>query len=144
MELEEVTGSSPRDPDPIPPLGEVLDFMRLIWALHHALQATSKNMEASLGFTGPQRLVLRIVGRFPGISAGSLASILHLHPSTLTGILDRLSRRGLLSRRPDPRDRRRALLGLTAKGRRFEVSTEGTVEAGVRRVLSQVPPGKMA
>ena len=43
-----------------------------------------------------------------------LAVIMHLHPSTLSGILKRLERRDLLSRRPDPRDRRRALLALTA------------------------------
>src|SRR5438132_8459125 len=35
------------------------------------------------------RLVMRIVGRFPGIAAGRVAQILHVHPSTLTGILKR-------------------------------------------------------
>ena len=53
-----------------PHLGEVLEFMRLLWALHHGMQSTSKRMEATLGLTGPQRLVLRLVGRFPGIAAG--------------------------------------------------------------------------
>ena len=68
--------------------------MRLLWAVDHGLQRRSKRMAATLGVTGPQRLVIRIVGRFPGISAGRLASILHLHPSTLTGILRRLERGG--------------------------------------------------
>jgi DNA-binding MarR family transcriptional regulator len=118
----------------LPPLGEVLEFLRLIWAVHHGLEKTSKKMDVRLGVTGPQRLVLRIVGRFPGIPAGRLAQILHVHPSTLTGVLKRLEGRGFIERRPDPRDARRASLGLTARGRRLDVAT-GTVEGAVDRAL---------
>ena len=119
------------------PLGAVLDFMRMLWALDHALQSASKRMEVSFGLTGPQRLVVRIVGRFPGIAAGRVAGILHVHPSTLTGILKRLEARGMLQRRPDPRDARRALFVLTAKGRKLDTIRTGTVEQAVRRVLAK-------
>lgn len=121
---------------PLPPLGAVLDFMRLVWAVDHALQRRSKQMERTLGVTGPQRLVLRIVGRFPGISAGDLARLLHVHPSTLTGILVRLEKHGSIRRRSDPRDRRRTLVGLTDRGRRLDVASEGTIEAAVAHALS--------
>jgi DNA-binding MarR family transcriptional regulator len=118
-------------------LGDVLDFMRVIWALDHGLQRMSKRLEGDLGVTGPQRLVLRIVGRMPGISAGDLSRVLHVHPSTLTGVIRRLEGRGLLLRKPDPADGRRALLRLSPRGRRLGVSQEGTVEAVVRRVLGK-------
>src|SRR4051812_23074463 len=121
------------------PLGAVLDFMRLLWAVDHALQSASKRMESSFGVTGPQRLVLRIVGRFPGIAAGRVAEILHVHPSTLTGILKRLEARGMLQRRADPRDARRALFGLTTKGRKLDTVRTGAVELAVRRVLAREP-----
>jgi DNA-binding MarR family transcriptional regulator len=120
-------------------LGPVLDFLRLLWAVDHALQSGSKRMEISLGVTGPQRLVLRIVGRFPGISAGEVAQILHVHPSTLTGVLRRLQARALLQRRADPNDARRALFTLSAKGRKLDSLQAGTVEAAVRRALSRLP-----
>jgi len=118
----------------VPPLGEVLEFLRLIWAVHHGLEKTSKKMDVRLGVTGPQRLVVRIVGRFPGIPAGRLAQILHVHPSTLTGVLKRLERRGFIERRSDPRDGRRVSLGLTARGRTLDVAA-GTVEGAVNRAL---------
>src|SRR3954467_2899161 len=102
------------------PLGAVLDFMRLLWALDHALQSASKRMESTHGITGPQRLVVRIVGRFPGIAAGRVAEILHVHPSTLTGILKRLEQRAILQRQSDPRDARRALFSLTPKGKKLD------------------------
>jgi DNA-binding MarR family transcriptional regulator len=118
--------------------------MRLLWAVDHALQRTSKRMETSLGVTGPQRLVIRFVGRFPRIPAGQLARLLHLHPSTLTGILKRLGRQGLVRQEPDPEDGRRALLILTSKGQRLNVESEGTVESGVRRALAGIAPAKLA
>jgi DNA-binding MarR family transcriptional regulator len=127
----------------LPALGPALDFLRVIWAVDHSLQTTSRRMERTIGVTGPQRFVLRIVGRFPGITAGHLARLLHLHPGTLTGIVDRLEREGLLRRRVDPRDRRRTLLGLTAKGRGLDVATEGVVEAAIQRVLDETPAAKV-
>ncbi len=121
-------------------LGPVLEFMRTLWALDHALQSASKRMESRLRITAPQRLVVRIVGRYPGVSAGELSEILHLHPSTLTGILKRLAERGLVERRADAADARRALLHLTAKGRGVDALRTGTVEASVRRALGRVRP----
>ena len=119
-------------------LGRVLEFMRSLWALDHALQKTSKRMAATMSITGPQRLVLRIVARFPGISAGQLASILHIDPSTLTGVLGRLEHAGMIRRRPDRQDGRRVLFRLTAKGKRLDGTTRGTVESAVRTALDHV------
>jgi len=133
---------TPADTDN-PRLGQVLEFLRVIWQVDHALQRTSKQMEATLGVTGPQRLVLRIVGRFPGISAGRLAHVLHLHPSTLTGVLKRLEHQALLRRRADPNDARRSLLTLTDRGKLFDVEASGTVEAHVAKVLARSSPHKV-
>jgi DNA-binding MarR family transcriptional regulator len=120
-------------------LGPVLEFMKQLWAVDHGLQTISKRLESQHGITGPQRLVVRIVGRTPGISAGSLAQILRMHPSTLTGILRRLETRSVLTRKSDPNDARRALFALTAKGRKVDMLKTGTVEAAVRRVLAKLP-----
>lgn len=120
-------------------LGPVLEFMRALWAIDHQLQSASKRMETALGVTGPQRLVLRIVGQHPGITGGEVADILHLHPSTLTGILKRLGARRLVDRKADPADARRALLFLTARGRGVDVRS-GSVEGAVRRALAKLPP----
>lgn len=125
------------------PLGDVLEFMRLLWAVDHALHSMSRLMGRRLGITGPQRLVIRIVGRYPGISAGRLAAILHVDPSTLTGILDRLVRRGLLERRADPSDGRRALFELRKAGVAVNKMRTDTVEAAVKDVLAEVAPADL-
>ncbi len=130
---------SPATPDPAAPLGGVLDFLKLLWALDHGLQTASREMERRLGVTGPQRMVIRIVGRFPGISAGELAHVLHVHPSTLTGVLRRLETRRMLKRTRDPEDGRRAHFALTPAGVALDAVKSGTVEATVRVALQSVP-----
>ena len=126
------------------PLPAVLDFMQLLWAVVHGLERISKRMGGDLGVTGPQRLVLRVVGLFPGVSAGDLAAILHVHPSTLTGVLQRLVSQRLLVRDPDPRDRRRARLRLSPRGGHVNTVRRGTVENAVSRALAGAPENDRA
>jgi DNA-binding MarR family transcriptional regulator len=117
------------------PLPDALQFMQLLWAVVHGLERTSKQMRGRIGVTGPQRLVLRVVGLFPGLSAGDLAVILHVHPSTVTGVIQRLVTHGLLVRADDPRDRRRAVLHLTRRGGRADATRRATVESAITEAL---------
>ena len=133
-----VTSVLVEDSDDIPHLPDVLQFMQLLWAVVHGVERTSKRMIHDVGVTGPQRLVLRVVGLYPGLSAGDLASILHVHPSTLTGVLQRLITQGLLARSDDPGDRRRAVLRLTARGARANAVKHGTVESEIAEALDGV------
>ena len=119
-------------------LDATLDFMRLLWAIEHGLQKRSKRMKAVAGITGPQRLVLRIVSRFPGISAGDLARLIKLHPSTVTGILHRLVEARLLRRERHPDDSRRVRLWTTARAAAHAKPSSGLVEPTVRDVLRRM------
>jgi DNA-binding MarR family transcriptional regulator len=125
------------------PLDPVLDFLRVLWSIEHRLQAASKRMDAKFGITGPQRLVLRIVSRFPGISAGELAAIVHLHPSTITGVVQRLVDKGLLARDRDPEDTRRVRLRPRAASARYTRQAAGTVEGAVASVLRRVSAARL-
>ena len=130
--------AAPPDPATRLPLGEVLEFLRLLWEVDHALQRASKSMDDAFGVTGPQRLVVRVVGRFPGIPAGQLAAALRIHPSTVSDVVQRLERRGLIQRTRDPRDGRRILLGLTERGRRVDSESVGTIEGAVKQTLAEL------
>lgn len=89
-------------------------------------------MAGELGITGPQRLVLRVVGQVPEISAGELAHVLRLHPSTITGILQRL---GLIARKRDPGDSRRVRLRIKPAALAFTRVSPGTTEKAVALAL---------
>jgi len=121
------------------PLGPALDFLQRLWQLNHALEKLSSRMDKRLGVTAQQRLILRCVGKYPGMTAGHLAMLLHVDPGTVSASLNRLEKKGLLERRRDPRDKRRASLGLTAEGRDLDRPADGTAEDAVERVLASVP-----
>lgn len=124
-------------------LGTALDFMRLLWAMDHGLQRRSKRMEHELGVTGMQRVIIRLIGRFPGVTAGRLAELVHVHPSTLTGVLKRLVDRRYVARERDPDDARIAHFSLLPDGVRVDGLQAGTIEAAVRRALGRLDADKL-
>jgi DNA-binding MarR family transcriptional regulator len=111
--------------------------------MDHSLQRRSKRMEAELGVTGMQRIVIRLIGRFPNVTAGRLAEILYVHPSTLTGVLKRVVDRGFVQRARDRADARVAHFSLTGAGSQIDGSQAGSVEAAVRRALGRLEPAQV-
>lgn len=120
------------------PAGETLQFMQRVWELVHALDVASKRMAQTIGVTGPQRLVIRLIGQRPAQTASEISQMLGKHPSTLTGVLARLEARGLIERAIDKEDRRRARFTLTLAGKAIDRERKGTVEAATRRALSRM------
>jgi DNA-binding MarR family transcriptional regulator len=58
------------------------------------------------GMTRAQWAILIWLERQPGISQKELSEILEVEPITVARLIDRLEARGMVERRPDPRDRR--------------------------------------
>jgi MarR family transcriptional regulator, organic hydroperoxide resistance regulator len=127
----------------LPRGSSVLEFLRLLWAIDHALQQHSRRMTRELGVTGVQRLAIRVLGRYPELTLGQLAGLLHLHPSTVTGIVQRLQRGGFVLRRIDRSDRRRSRLLLTARGRAIDGRRGGSVEAELEAALQKIEPSAL-
>ena len=72
---------------------------------------------AQFGLTIPQFLVLRCIGHHDTLSMTDLADETLQCSATMTGIVDRLERMGLVTRVRDVKDRRRMLVELTPPGR---------------------------
>jgi DNA-binding MarR family transcriptional regulator len=124
-------------------LSSTLAFMQLLWAVDHSLRSISKQMQAAIGLTGPQRLVLRILGRLSPVMPSELADLLHLDRSTVSGVLDRLSEQQLLVRRRHPEDGRSVLVALSTRGKLLDRETAGTIEVCVQRALASLPRSKI-
>jgi len=70
------------------------------------------------GLTAQQGQLLCVLMARP-LGMGELGATLGLAKSSLTGLVDRTERNGLVSREVDPRDSRAVLVALTARGSRL-------------------------
>ena len=93
---------------------EVLRSLRRIF---HAVDRHSRRLARVHGLTEPQAICLNAVNRAGELNPGQLARIVSLSPPTVTGILDRLERRGLVKRERAARDKRQVVVCLTDTGR---------------------------
>ena len=84
---------------------------------------------------------IRLLGvlrdRRPGMN--ELAKLLSLDKSSITGLVDRAERRGLVVRVPSTADRRAVLVDLTDHGRSLGAQVAARFEADVSRLLDGLP-----
>jgi DNA-binding MarR family transcriptional regulator len=121
-------------------IGEVVQILR---RLFRAIHEYSKETLRKSGLSGPQIWALTLLEADPGLSARELAARMFVHPSTLTGILKRLERKGAIARSVDSADRRGVRLQVTAAGRRTLARTPPPVQVGLTRALAALPPRRL-
>jgi DNA-binding MarR family transcriptional regulator len=88
----------------------VHDFQRdLMFLLHDVarlLRVDADKRASAHGMTRAQWGILIWLERQPGLSQKELAELLEVEPITVARLIDRLESRGMVERRPDPKDRR--------------------------------------
>jgi DNA-binding MarR family transcriptional regulator len=81
-----------------------------------AVDLHSRQLVDQTGLTGPQLVLLRAAAKLHKPTAGELAREIHLSQATVTGILDRLEKRGLIERVRSGHDRRSIIVLITPQG----------------------------
>jgi DNA-binding MarR family transcriptional regulator len=81
-----------------------------------AIDLHSRQLVECFSVTGPQLIALQEMARLGQVPVGVLARNVHVSHPTMTGILDRLEKRGLVQRTRDTQDRRRMTVMPTAEG----------------------------
>jgi homoprotocatechuate degradation regulator HpaR len=81
------------------------------------------------GLTDQQWRVLRVLGERGATDAGTIAAEAYLLGPSLTGVLARMERDGLVKRSRDAADARRTRVLATAKGRRLVQKLAESIEA---------------
>jgi DNA-binding MarR family transcriptional regulator len=85
-------------------------------------------------------VVLSRLAAAPAETQLSLAQAIGYDKSRLIGLLDELEGAGLLTREPDPKDRRAKVISLTAAGRTRQERARRDIRAMERRLLAGVDP----
>ena len=95
------------------------DVLVALRQIVRAIDLHSKKLVQRHGVTGPQMLVLKKLAEAAPLAVGELARRANLSQATVTDILDRMQRRGLVSRMRSEADKRRVIVTLTAEGTRL-------------------------
>ena len=92
---------------------EVLIALRKII---QSIDLNSRSLVKRVGLTGPQLLLLQEISKCGELSGGKLAKAVSLSQATVTGIVERLEKRGLVTRRRSQIDKRKVLVQVTPGG----------------------------
>ncbi|WP_244743045.1 MarR family winged helix-turn-helix transcriptional regulator [Mesorhizobium sp. L-8-10] len=113
----------------------------LFWCLHKTSMGivTEELEKAGADITPVQYAALVATQAHPGIDQASLANVIGYDRATIGGVVDRLERKGLLSRRVHPQDRRARALYLETAGHDLIERVEDTVSAAQARILAPLP-----
>jgi DNA-binding MarR family transcriptional regulator len=92
----------------------VIDNLRRVF---QAITEYSKAAEHITGLTGPQLWALKILANTAPLRVSDIARQMYLRPPTVVGIIDRLEKKGLVTRTRSKEDRRAVDLDLSDMGK---------------------------
>lgn len=115
-----------------------LIILQALRRIMRAVDLHSKKLSMKYSITTPQLICLLTIVENKSISVASLAKKIHLSPSTVVGILDRLTDKKLVSRKRDKEDRRIVRVKPTTKGREYAKSAPSPLQDKLMQVLSEL------
>src|SRR5208282_6153375 len=135
-----IQSRSKRPPD-CPEEGVFLDLLRTTDILSRGLATVLKTEDLSAN----QYNVLRILrGSAHGLPCGEIASRMITRDPDITRLLDRLEKRGLISRCRETKDRRMVMARITTEGLKLLGRLDGPVQVGHRKQLGHMGPERLA
>lgn len=118
---------------------EVLGYL-----LKHATLKLTALADAALeplGIDSKDFGVIRVLAHREPASQLQVARTLGIDRTTMVAVLDALERKGVVSRRPDPADRRRNVVELTERGLRIHEAADAAYREAEGAFLGGIGPG---
>lgn len=123
------------------PSGFTTVFDRIV-SIAGALRKMERTTVQAAGLTPPQYNVLRQLGQRDGLPPKDLAAANGCTRATMTGIVDTMERKGLVSRQPNPADRRSILVRLSTAGHEL-LRTTPELERGFGGCCGDLTPSEL-
>ncbi len=98
---------------------EIDSIVETIIYLYTESRRLTKGLASQFGLTGPQLTVIKLLETFENLSLSSLSERIRAQNSTVTGIIDRMEREGLVRRERSTTDRRVVHISLSEKGQKL-------------------------
>lgn len=116
-----------------------LRILRALRRIIHSVDLYSKELAATNRITAPQLIcLLHVVNNGP-VSATAIGREVHLSPSTVVGILDRLEEKGLVERQRSREDRRIVRVTATRAGVELSQRAPSPLQQTLANALAGLP-----
>lgn len=102
---------------------------RLLLQARESVMAHTRPNLREHGLSDQQWRVLRVLGEHGTVETGRVAREAYILGPSLTGVLTRMERDGLIERARDPADQRRTVVNATAQGLRLVETLSVAIEA---------------
>ncbi len=121
-------------------ISEIMQSLRRIFK---AIQDYSHEVSNNFGITGPQLWALKTISQNGRLSLSDLSERMYLHRSTITGVIDRLEKKGYVTRNRDKADRRVIYVQLTAEGKRLAKRAPNPAQGKMIYGLNNLKKGEL-
>lgn len=117
------------------------DLAAMLQPLVRALIDAELPVLARHGITMWGYIVLNALEPAPESTQAALAAKIGADKTRIIATLDDLQAAGLITREPDPADRRARLLSITPEGSRLRRAVQAEIQDGEDRLLAELPAG---
>lgn len=116
-----------------------LRILRALRRITRSVALHSRQLAACANITAPQLICLRAVIDHGPLTATAISREIHVSPSTVVGILDRLEEKGLINRERGREDRRIVFVSATESGRKLAQETPSPLQQKLADALNALP-----
>jgi homoprotocatechuate degradation regulator HpaR len=117
---------------------------RLLLQARESVMAQTRPSLRGHGLSDQQWRVLRVLGEHGTVETGRVAREAYILGPSLTGVLARMERDGLIRRERDPADQRRTVVEATARGLKLVEKLSHTIEAHYEWMEKSLGKAKLA
>lgn len=103
-----------------------------------AIDLRSRMLLQEFGLTAPQLAILAAIRQLQPVTAGRIAREVHLGQPTVTGVLNRLEKRGLIERVRGDHDRRSVNVSLTHQGEQISANAPSLLQDQFHEQLTKL------
>ena len=122
---------------------EISDALQAVRALVQSLSNAAASVERSTGLTNAQLFLLQQIQSRQKPTVNDLAALAMTSQSTVSIVLSRLERRGLVARKRSATDARSVVLQLTASGKRVVERAPAPATSKMLQALRRLPPQEL-
>ncbi|PYO26963.1 MAG: MarR family transcriptional regulator [Gemmatimonadetes bacterium] len=119
--------------------GDTAQIVQGLRRIVKALHAYSQEVLAAYALTGPQLWALKTLRQGGPLTVGQLATSLAVHQSSISILLDRLEKRGLVRRVRERPDRRVVRVVLTKRGTAVAADAPDAAQGRLLHALAEMP-----